>query len=335
MQFFNLSGFEAWITTSLHLDRLSDFSVLALGIAFGLLAKNLYTIAMRSFGFVGSFASRLALGWWEEYRRETPNAVDFAMAVVSEHDGRQMLLMDPLVGPKRLNDIYLNPRTAFGVRMQTFSITRDRPWVAFRIDARPSLPARFRRWRRSLFRPAAAANLSPRERWKLKYRRVYAPIENLLGQYLTNQWAAQMAIGEPCHVFRFVVVLVYEKNADTHVDRQFHVIVVWDRALRDLAVGKVVTYQPELAHRWDTIRRIAEHYTSSPEAEEEFGHLHIMIPKRNLLNAYEVRWTEGPGGLVPLSRSFCVGDDPMRLLTQVGHSLTPAPDGGTTGAGSG
>eukprot|EP01037_Dinobryon_pediforme_P031908 gene31908-36619_t len=97
MHDFSPASLVAAFGAMLRLDRLSDVTVLLLGILVGLIAKNLYSMAMRSFGFVGGFASRLLVGWWEEFRRETPNVVDFAMAIVSPFDGRDVLLMDPLI----------------------------------------------------------------------------------------------------------------------------------------------------------------------------------------------------------------------------------------------
>ena len=310
-----------WLGDAMRLDRLSDMSVLALGILVGLIAKNIYTIAMRSFGFVGSFASRLALGWWEEYRRETPNVLDIAMVVVADCDGQSMLLLDPLVAPRRLNDIYLNPRTAFGIRVQTFTVTPERPWVMFHRETRPGAIVRFRRWRRALLRPGASKVLTPDERWRLKYRRVYAPIETMVGQYLTNQWAAQMAIGEPCHVFRFIIALVYETSTDSHIDRHFHALVIWEDLLRSADFDRVMSYQPELASRWDTIRRIGAHYRSAPEAAAEFGSIHIMVPKRTLVKDYAVSWLPGAEGLL-----MPVSQPPEDRAERLMHSLSsPSP----------
>jgi hypothetical protein len=286
-----------------HLDAVPDSTLLLLGIIVGLVAKNLYTIAMRSFGFVGGFASRLAVGWLEELRRESPNVIDFSMVVVASSEGRNILLMDPLIGPRRLNDVYLNPRTAFGLRMQTFTITEDVPWVRFKLETRPSLLVRavrtYRRWKRR----ATGAPLSPRDRQILKIRRAYAPVENLVGQYLTNEWAAQMAIGEPCHVFQFVVALVYEKNADPHIDRHFHALVIWEELLRHPISAAVVTFHPEFKHRWETLQKIGEYYRASPDHPAEFGYINVMIPKRTLVHAYDIEWATNPSGeLVPVSR---------------------------------
>ncbi len=324
MHDFSPASLIAAFGTMLRLDRLSDVTVLLLGILVGLIAKNLYSMAMRSFGFVGGFASRLLVGWWEEFRRETPNVVDFAMAIVSPFDGHDVLLMDPLIGPRRLNDVYLNPRTAFGVRMQTFSITEDRPWVTFKLDDKRGLAARMASIRRRLVYGAGVDGLSPVERLRLKYRRVYAPIETLVGQYLTNEWAAQMAIGEPCHVFRYVVALVYEKNANRYVDRHFHALVIWEELLRHDAVDKVINYHPEHGHRWETIQRIGEHYRSSPDAAAEFGSLHVMIPKRTLLRTYEIVWAANLGGeLVPVSRPTLNADHFAAHLAAFGGRPPP------------
>jgi hypothetical protein len=310
-----MSHWFSWI----RLDALPDTTLLLFGILVGLVAKNLYTIGMRSFGFAGGFASRLAVGWWEEFRRETPNVIDFAMVAVSDCEGRRVLLMDPLIGPRRLNDVYLNPRTAFGLRMQTFSITESVPWVRIKLEEKPDLVVRllrgYRRWKHHTI----SEPLSPLDRRLLKIRRIYAPIENLIGQYLTNEWAAQMAIGEPCHVFHFVVALVYEKNADHHMDRHFHALVIWEELLRQPTPEKVVTYHPEFSHRWDTIQRIGEHYRSLPEAAAEFGWINVMIPKRSLVHAYDVDWVNNPAGdLVPVSRPARAG-----LVETTPSSVTP------------
>lgn len=288
----------------LHPDKLSETTLVLLGVFVGLIAKNLYTIAMRSFGFVGSFASRLVIGWWEEMRREAPNVVDFAMVATTQCGGKDVLLMDALIGPRRLNDVYLNPRTAFGVRLQTFSITEEKPWVRFKLEAKPPITVRLGRWVRRRLRPSKRAPLSPRDRQLLRVRRAYAPLENLISQYLTNQWSAQMAIGEPSHVFRFVVALVYEKNADRHMDRHFHTLVIWEELLRRPPTEEVMTtYHPEYRHRWDTIRKISDYYRSSPDAAAEFGCLNVMMPKRTLLNDYVMDWVKNAeGDYVPVSR---------------------------------
>jgi hypothetical protein len=299
MQDLTIQGLLNW----LHLDRLSDSTLLLLGVAFGLVAKNFYTIAMRSFGFVGGFASRLAVGWLEDVRRETPNVVDFAMVAVTACGGKQVLLMDPLIGSRRLSDVYLNQHTAFGVRLQTFSITQDMPWVRFRREVDLPLGLRLARALRRMVKPKSMSPLSPRDHQLLRLRRAYAPLENLIGQYLTNQWSAQMAIGEPSHVFRFVIAVVYEKNADRHMDRHFHVLVIWEELLRHLPEDEVVTYHPEYHHRWETIRRISEYYRSSPEAASEFGCLNVIMPKRTLLNDYVMDWVRNAEGeFVPVSR---------------------------------
>ncbi|MDR3497535.1 MAG: hypothetical protein P4L82_23320 [Ancalomicrobiaceae bacterium] len=299
----DVSSILDWIRGVFHANRFSDATVLILGILLGLVAKNIYTIAMRSFGFVGAFLSRLAIGWWEETRRETPNVVDFAMVVIAPYENRHVFLLDPLIGPHRLNEVYLNPRTAIGVRLQTFSITETKPWVSFRLDEKPSFVARLARLRRHVFRRANYAPLSPEDRRILKYRRTYAPIENMVGQYMTNEWAAEMTLGEPCHIFRFIVALVYEKNADRHADRHFHALVIWEELLRRRDIQEVTYFKPEHRHRWRTVARIAEHYRSSTNAVDEFGTIDVMVPKRLLSQDFEVCWEAGPEGThVPVCR---------------------------------
>lgn len=303
MQEIGLAAFLAWLGTILHVDRLSSTAVLLIGVVVGLIAKNVYTIAMRTFGFAGGYVSRLAVGWWEEFRREAPNVIDFALAVVAEYDGRAALHMDPLLAPRRLTDVYLNPRTAFGIRVQTFSVTPEEPWVTFHVDAHPGRIERMQRWLWHSLRGRAVPEVSPHDRLILKYRRVYAPIETLIGQYLTNQWAVQMAIGEPCHVFRFVVALVYEKTTGPHVDRHFHALVIWEEILRRGDLTEMVTFLPEYRHRLDTILRIGARYRSSPDAAQTFGILNVMIPKRILQHVYFVGWMRNVDGeMVPISR---------------------------------
>lgn len=296
-------------------EAMSDTALLLLGVLFGLIAKNIYSMLMRSFGFVGGFMSRLAVGWFEEMRRETPNVVDFAMVAMAEYDDCDVLMMDALIGPRRLSDVYLNPRVAIGIRMQTFSITEDVPWVRFRRDEKHGIAARlirrYRHWRYG--RPGRS--LTQRDRQLLRVRRAYAPIENLVSQYLTNQWAGLMAISEPCHVFHFVVALVYEKNADIHMDRHFHALVIWEELLLREDFDRVITYHPEFQHRWDTIRRISAYYRSSPEAKAEFGSLTVVVPKRNLVRHYSVNWVINPAGNpVPVSRpvafDFSAAEEP-------------------------
>jgi hypothetical protein len=303
MQEVGLAAVLAWLGALMHVDRLSSTAVLLIGVVVGLIAKNVYTITMRSFGFAGSYVSRLAIGWWEEFRREAPNVVDFALAVVAEYDGRAALHMDPLLAPRRLTDVYLNPRTAFGIRMQTFSVTPEAPWVTFHVDEQPGRIERIQRWLWHSLRGRAVPDISPRDRLILKYRRVYAPIETLIGQFLTNQWAVQMAIGEPCHVFRFVVALVYEKATGPHVDRHFHALVIWEEMLRREDLTDMVTFLPEYRHRLDTILRIGARYRSSPDAARTFGVLNVMIPKRILQHVYFIGWMANiDGEMVPISR---------------------------------
>ncbi|MDR3374521.1 MAG: hypothetical protein P4L98_12410 [Ancalomicrobiaceae bacterium] len=303
MQPFNISTLFTWFGDLFRPDRLSETMVLVLGIFVGLLAKNIYTVIMRSFGFVGAFLSRLAIGWWEETRRETPNVVDFAMVLITRVADRQIFLLDPLIGPHRLSDVYLNPRTAIGVRLQTFSVSETKPWVTFRLDDKPPLLTRLARLRRRLFHRANYAPMSPQDRRILKYRRTYAPIENMIGQYMTNEWAAEVALGEPCHIFRFVIALVYEKNAERHVDRHFHALVIWEELLKRRDIQEIAYFKAEHRHRWRTVARIADHYRSSPKAADEFGTIHVMVPKHLLTEDYEVVWEAGPDGTqVPISR---------------------------------
>jgi hypothetical protein len=291
------------LLNAFHLGTLSDSTLLLLGFLVGLIAKNLSTILLRSFGFAGGFASRLAIGWWEEFRRETPNVIDFVMVAVADCERQKVLLMDPLIGPRRLSDVYLNPRTAFGVRMQTFSISADRPWVSFKIDPHPPLTVRLFRWYNRLRRSAPHEPMSPRDRQLLRIRRTYGPIESLVGQYMTNDWSAQMAIGEPCHIFHFVVALIYDLNADRHMDRHFHVLVIWEEVLRSDQLDDVVCYHPEFNRRWDIIKQISAHYRASPEAHAEFGTISVMIPKRTLINPYDSHWVlNADGRKIPISR---------------------------------
>jgi hypothetical protein len=319
MQEVGLAAIMAWFADLLHVGNLSNTAVLFIGVVVGLIAKNIYTIAMRTFGFAGGYFSRLAIGWWEEVRRETPNVIDFGLAVVAECEGRATLHMDPLLGPRRLTDVYLNPRTAFGVRMQTFSVTPDEPWIAFKLDRRHGLIRRLRYWWWARLHGRPAKRLSPRGRLILRYRRVYAPIENLISQYLTNQWAIQMAIGEPCHVFRFVIALVYETSTDPHSDRHFHALVIWEDLLLRDDLPQMVSFLPENNRRIGTILKIADRYKSSPEAAQTFGYLNVMIPKRILQHVYFVAWTTNiDGDVVPVSRP--VADDPdAKVATALGR----------------
>ncbi|MEJ1161237.1 hypothetical protein [Prosthecomicrobium sp. N25] len=292
----------------LQLEKLPELTVLLIGVLVGLVGKNLYALVKTILGVAGSFAGRMASGLWMDLRRETPNVLDCGLAVVTLVEGRPILLMDALLGPRKLADIYLNPRTAFGVRIQTFFVKKDRPWVSFPPKKRErGLLIWIHNWRSARRVQLGLPPLPPLNTTLMKYRRVYQPIENLIGQHLANEWAMQMALGEDCYVFRFVVAVIYEKNADDYIDRQFHALVVWEEALRRIGGEDPVAYQPEMRHRADTLRRIAARYR---EAQSEFGSVHIMIPRSLLQGDYAVDWVPNHAGImVPVHRpvSFDAG----------------------------
>lgn len=284
---FGLNDLVEKLHTLLQLDRLPELAVLLIGVVVGLIGKNLYTIVKGVLGFAGSFMGRLAFGYWQDIRRETPNVIDCALAVVAQVEGRPVLILDALLGPRKLTDVYFNTRTAFGVRIQAFFVKKERPWVYFSPPRRPDRGfwESIRRWRNARRIQVGLAPLPPRNTLAIKYRRVYAPIENLIGQFLTNEWAMQMALGEPCYVFRFVVVLVYEKNADDYIDRQFHAMMIWEETLRRIALDGVVVYQPEFRHRGETLARVAARWREAPG---EFGSVFLMVPKAVLHGDYVV-----------------------------------------------
>lgn len=312
-----LDSLQDW----LHLDKLPELTVLLIGVLVGLIGKNLYGLVKTILGVAGSFLGRMAFGLWMDLRRETPNMLDCALAVLSIVEGRPVLLMDALLGTRRLADVYLNPRTAFGVRIQTFFVSRERPWVHFPKPKRPErgLLVWIHNWRSANRVRLGLAPLPPLNTTLIKYRRVYAPIENLISQYITNEWAMQMAVGEPSYVFRFVVALVYEKNADDYVDRQFHAIIVWEETLRRIGGDDPIAYQPEFRHRADTLRRVAARWREAPT---EFGSLHMAVPTALLEGEYAAEWVPNHAGvMVPIHRPVNPDDltrNDMNLIQKLG-----------------
>ncbi|TPQ47714.1 hypothetical protein C2U72_24090 [Prosthecomicrobium hirschii] len=314
----------------LDFEKLPDLAVLVIGVVVGLIGKNLYTLVKNILGVAGSFIGRMAAGYWQDIRRETPNVLDCKLAVLADVEGTRTVLMDSLIGSRSLASIYLNPRTAFGVRIQAFFVKRERPYVYFapiKHNDR-SLTARFRAWRNARRAQFGLPPLPPVDTRQIKYRRVYAPIEAMIGQYLTNEWAVQMSIGEPCYVFRFVVALVYEKHADDYVDRQFHAVLVWEEALRHMAFDGIVAYQPEYGHRAETLRRVAEAWRSDPR---QFGTVFMMVPKSNLCGDYVVERVENQAGIrIPIHRPVrgegAAGPDAVLLARLTGRHVAVPSD---------
>jgi uncharacterized membrane protein YeaQ/YmgE (transglycosylase-associated protein family) len=282
-----------------RLDKLPDLALVLIGVGMGVIAKNIYALVKNMLGFAGSFAGKLAVGWWQDLRRETPNILDVGMAIVGHVEGRDILIVDGLVGPRKLTDVYLNPRTAFAVRIQAFFLKTGKPFVQFAVGRPGPLGRRFRAWRNRRRAENGLPPITEERILAIKYRRVYAPLENLVNQYLTNEWAAVMAVGEPCYVFRFVVALVYEKYAEDYIDRQFHALVVWDEALRRFDPG-IDTVQPEYVNRPRTIAAIAERWRVAPR---EFGQVYVMVPRSELVGDYIVDQVPNAyGATVPVHR---------------------------------
>jgi uncharacterized membrane protein YeaQ/YmgE (transglycosylase-associated protein family) len=275
----------------LRLDRLPDLALLVLGVVVGLVAKNLYALVKNLLGFAGSFFGRLFVGWWQDLRREAPNILDVAMVVPVVVSGRRLLMLDGLVGARRLTDLYINPRTAFGVRIQAMFARHDRPWIHFPPPRETRLSALVRRGYNRSRRAVGLAEVTPQMVRRIKYRRVYQPIESLIGQVLTNEWAAAATLGEPVYLFRFIVVVVYEKYSDDYIDRQFHALVVWDYVLDTFTdADDFAAMQPEFRHRAATLQRIARAWRAAgPEQAWEFGSLFVAVPRAQLSGSYVSR----------------------------------------------
>jgi hypothetical protein len=251
--------------------------------------------------------------------------LDCGIAVVTMVEGRPVIMMDALLGPRKLSDVFLNPRTAFGVRIQTFFVKKDRAWVHFPPPKRPDrgLFVRIHNWRSARRVQIGLPPLPPINTTRIKYRRVYAPLENLIGQHLANEWAVQMGLGEPCYVFRFVVALIYEKNADDYIDRQFHAVIVWEEALLRLSGDDPVALQPEYRHRAQTLRTISARYREAPG---EFGSVYIVVPAQLLEGDYVVNWVPNhSGAMVPVHRPVAYDSGTLRdvnLIQRLGPRLT-------------
>lgn len=271
-----------------RLDRLPDLALLLAGVLFGLIARNLYALVKNLLGFAGSFFGRMFVGWWQDFRRETPNIIDIAMMVPVTAGGRTLLLVDGLIGATRLTDLYLNPRTAFGVRIQAFFATPARPWLYYPVPREGWVGRQVRSWRNARRRRAGLVPLTLEAVRKIKYRRVYQPLEGKVGQYLTNDWAAAATLGEPVYLFRFVVALVYEKDRDDYIDRQFHALVVWDHLLETLeSADDLVAVQPEFRQRPQTLAALARAWRAGGEAATwQFGTLFMPVPRGLLTGTY-------------------------------------------------
>jgi hypothetical protein len=283
-----------------RLDRLPDLALLLAGVLVGLVARNLYALLKNLFGFAGSFFGRMFVGWWQDLRRETPNIIDVAMMVPVTAGGRQLLLIDGLVGATRLTDLYLNPRTAFGVRIQAFFLKPDKPWLHYPVPRETVIGRRIRLWRNVRRRRAGLAAVTPETVRQIKYRRIYQPLESLVGQFLTNDWATAATLGEPVYLFRFVIVVVYEKDRDDYIDRQFHALVIWDHVLEDLARGDELTaVQPEFRQRPATLARIAKAWRAAgADAAWQFGTLYVTVPRALLTGTYVATPVVSPSGAV-------------------------------------
>lgn len=271
-----------------RLDRLPDLALLIAGVVVGLVARNLYALLKNLLGFAGSFFGRLFVGWWQDFRRETPNIIDVAMLVPVSAGGRTLLLVDGLIGATRLTDLYLNPRTAFGVRIQAFFATPARPWLHYPPPRETALGRRVRAWRNARRRRAGLPAVTLEALHRIKYRRVYQPLESRIGQFLTNDWAVAATLGEPVYLFRFIVAVVYEKDRDDYIDRQFHALVVWDHVLETLdEAGDLVAVQPEFRRRPETLARLAAAWRGAGGAAAwQFGTLFVPVPRALLTGSY-------------------------------------------------
>jgi uncharacterized membrane protein YeaQ/YmgE (transglycosylase-associated protein family) len=328
------SDMVQWADTYLKMERLPDLAVLLIGVIVGLVAKNLYTVVKGMLGFAGSFIGRLFVGWWQDIRREAPNVIDVSMAVPVTVGRDRVLLMDSLIGPEKLTDIYINPRTAFGVRIQAFFTKRERPWVYFPVPKETRL-ARFIRERRNRSRLAIGhPAVTLRDIRRIKYRRVYQPIEALIGQYLTNEWATMSTLGESAYLFRFIVVIVYEKFVDDYIDRQFHVLVIWDHLLETIEHETLTAAQPEFRHRPETLRRLATAFREAgDDASFKFGSILVAMPKSALSGSYEAHPViTASGAWIPVHRPAGAVDpgDLGRISRFAGASLEPEVACGTS-----
>lgn len=312
-----------------RLDKLPDLALLLLGVVFGLVARNLYALIKSLFGFAGSFFGRLFVGWWQDFRRETPNIIDVAMVVPVVAGGRSLLLLDGLIGATRLTELYLNPRTAFGVRIQAFFASPQRPWLYFPPPRETFLGRKIRGWRNARRRRAGLPAVTLEALRRIKYRRVYQPLESKVGQFLSNDWAVAATLGEPVYLFRFVIAVVYEKDRDDYIDRQFHALVIWDHVLETLDdAATLMAVQPEFRGRPETLVRLAAAWRAGgAELTWQFGTLFVPVPRALLTGSYASVPAVAPSGATfPVHRPIgALSPEDTRII--LGRAPTgPVPD---------
>lgn len=251
------------------------------GFLLGFITASVLRPTLKSISTIlGTYSSRIALGFYYDVQRNYPDFLNVALDIFYEDEnGVLHHAIDSLVQDVHISTVYLNPFMGFLFRRSHLTTTVDNPLPDFYpIRPRP-------RWQKKLVHSKVVSHMRSYmacrdlPQWLRKllcidpptlvdYRakrarawgRMLSKVVGLAGQFTTNQAAMDHAAGLPHKVVEFRVFVTYERGIPER-DQHFRVVVIhkerffglWNASTQSSTALQPVFDNPHLAHRYKTL----------------------------------------------------------------------------------